>query len=278
VSGKPPRWEVLPSIIRQMLGDPLRWTDDEIAYLATLTPREAERFIEQYDRDSRYPGLLGGDEDRKYTIIFASGGAWYWARLRADGTPGPGIPWRRIRFDIDNKLIRASMRRTGAMTERLISGEMNLADWQAAMAREVKYINSVGAFLADGGPENLGVDAASILREQLTSELKYLDNFANQLADGKAPLNRRSVNRAKMYSKAGRSTYERVRRNVAGRYNFDEERRYLGAADHCDCCIIEADRGWQPIGSLIPIGACTCGPNCQCIVVYRNSETGDVWE
>lgn len=277
---KEQKWQVLPLATRRMLGSPLRWSNEEIAYFATLQPSEVERILAQFNRDSDYPGIIGGDDDRRYIMLFAAAGAgagaaWYYARLRADGKPGSGISWKRIRFDMDNKIIRNSKRRMGRLTERLIRGDMSLEEWQTATMREVKYIHSAGAFLADGGPENIGIEAQAILQERLTEEIGYLNRFADQIATGKQPLNRRAVNRAKMYSDAGRGTYERVRRHNASRAGFDEERRVLGQADHCDCCIIEAEKGWKPLGTLKDIGDCTCLTNCHCTFSYRNSKTGE---
>ena len=275
-----PKWQVLGPVKQRLLGDPLQWTDEELALMATLSDADVERIIAQFNKDSDYTGLMGGDDEHKYIILFvttgaAAGLAWNYARLRSDGKHGPPIAWKRIRFDVDNNIIRASKRRMADTTERLIDGSMNLADWQTAMAREVKYIHSVGVMLPEGGPANLGLHAQAQLEERLLHEYQYLYNFADEIALGKAPLTRRSVVRAQMYADAGRGTYEEARRDSAARAGFDEERRMLGQADHCGCCIEQAEMGWQPKGTLKPIGECTCLTNCHCTFIYRNSETGE---
>ena len=54
---------------------------------------------------------------------------------------------------------------------------------------------------------------------------------------------------------------------------YTEYRNVLGLAEkHCDgagSCLGESSRGWVAIGSLIPIGARTCGGNCLCSYEYR---------
>jgi hypothetical protein len=40
-------------------------------------------------------------------------------------------------------------------------------------------------------------------------------------------------------------------------------------------CIEEAQKGWQPIGTLSVVGSRTCLSNCRCSFSYRRSSTGE---
>jgi hypothetical protein len=54
---------------------------------------------------------------------------------------------------------------------------------------------------------------------------------------------------------------------------FEEARSVLHPADHCPGCLVEAEKGWQPIGAMVPIGERDCKGNCRCTVEYRRSGT-----
>jgi hypothetical protein len=59
----------------------------------------------------------------------------------------------------------------------------------------------------------------------------------------------------------------RQREKLAG---VTHERRVLDDAvkDHCQTCLDEAERDWQPIGTLTPIGSADCMSRDRCYFEY----------
>jgi hypothetical protein len=100
-------------------------------------------------------------------------------------------------------------------------------------------------------------------------QYQYLDRFALDIQTGKQRLDGRLLQRARMYGKAARSSYEQMRRREMVKLGKTEERRLLGPAEHCPGCLIEADKEWRPIGTLAPIGSQECRTECKCYFVFR---------
>lgn len=129
-------------------------------------------------------------------------------------------------------------------------------------------------------------------------QLGYLNRFRSQVESGAVPLDGRIAVRAGLYARAAWGVAWTVARSDAGReagvvdpmHPFPHaspglistpyaragsnrgnllERRVLGDAHHCGDCPELADRGWQPYGTLPPIGATKCGPFCLCHFEYR---------
>ena len=101
--------------------------------------------------------------------------------------------------------------------------------------------------------------------------------MAKEIASGKQRFDGTMLRRAVMYGLAGKKTFALLRGIGAAAQGYDEEHSELGAAEHCDECVGESERGWVEIGSLIPIGWRTCMSNCACKMQYRNSKTGKLW-
>jgi hypothetical protein len=62
---------------------------------------------------------------------------------------------------------------------------------------------------------------------------------------------------------------EKVKRS--GRYTMERRvhAKPLGQHDACETCLGESARGWQPIGTLLPIGDSEClGIRCDCFYEY----------
>ena len=68
-------------------------------------------------------------------------------------------------------------------------------------------------------------------------------------------------------------TYQTERDEAHARAGFDEVRSRLTIAEHCQGCVDEADRGWVPISTIVPIGQRTCKMNDRCFLEFRR--TGD---
>lgn len=78
------------------------------------------------------------------------------------------------------------------------------------------------------------------------------------------------IARAEMYGTAVWGAAQQIARNVYRTdHVYEEERRVLGRAEHCETCVKEAGKGWVPIGVLRKIGDSECGANCACTFHFR---------
>ena len=172
-----------------------------------------------------------------------------------------------------NKVITASQGNVEGITQALMDGNITVAEWQTAMAREIKIMHTASTAAAKGGWAQMAQADWGKTGSLIKRQYEYLNSFAADIASGKQPLNGRVMQRARLYAQASRGSYEEMRRREFSNHGYIEERRVLTAAEHCNGCIEQAKRGWQPIGTLDPIGAEECRTNCQCEFEYRTSET-----
>lgn len=163
------------------------------------------------------------------------------------------------------------------LSERLQSGSISLTEWRAGMAEQIKILDTSEAALARGGWDQMTQSDWGWVGSQVKEQYKYLDNFAGEISNGDQLLNGVFLRRVKMYAQAGRGTFEEMRRRYMRIYkDASEERRVLGVAEHCETykglegCVELAQRGWQPVGTLPPIGDTPCMVNCKCSFEYRD--------
>lgn len=187
----------------------------------------------------------------------------------ASASTGRFVKFSRVRDSLDQVALRSQANMRG-LSEQLLSGNMSLAEWQARMAQEIKTLHTASAAAANGGWAQMSKSDWGSAGAKIKRQYQYLQNFANEIASGKQPLNGRLLVRSDLYGKAGRGTYEDMRRRYQEQSNLmDEERRVLGEAEHCPDCLDYAGEGWQPIGSLPRIGESVCRTNCACTFEYR---------
>lgn len=150
-------------------------------------------------------------------------------------------------------------------------------EWALRMAGISATSALVAGAFAAGGWSRLDVVRGDV-EEQIASELSYLDAFADDVAGGRVPRDGRFVRRAMLYGAAGWGFYMLLRGREAGRRGYGEEHSILDpGAEHCQECVTEADKGWQPLGSLVPVGDRQCRSGCHCRIEYRNG-AGEVVE
>lgn len=188
------------------------------------------------------------------------------AQRYRDETNGRFIAWREVRAQVD-RVIDSGSDRLQALTERLVRGELSVADWMRGMGREIKSQNLLAAVAARGGWEQMTPSDFGRIGAKLRNEYGYLRRFAEQIARGEIPLDGRVVARSRLYAQAARIEYEQIRRE-AGIYTH--ERRVLHASESCEDCVEYAARGWRTIGTLPPVGDSRCGVNCRCTFEFSN--------
>ena len=179
-----------------------------------------------------------------------------------------------IRAQLD-KAIDSTADAMAAVSGRLQSGAISVAEWQTEMMGLIKEANLLGAASERGGWAHMTQADFGRAGRIIRDEYGYLRDFAAQIDSGKQPLDGTLARRARLYGQQGRATYYRFAHQDGLRRGFDEERSRLTPADHCETCVAEHNKSWQPMGEMIPIGSRDCRSNDRCYVEQRNSATGE---
>lgn len=165
--------------------------------------------------------------------------------------------------------------------ELLKKGQLSLGGWQEATANALKTLHLHQYVLGRGGVAQVTPAEWLAVGRQLREQYTYLRNFAEDINRGysigangqQIPMTEGRFNaRLKLYSQAGRISFEMGKQEVAKRQGKAFMRRFLGAAHHCPDCPRYARMGIQPIGVLpLPCTRCACRSNCKCICRYYNT-------
>jgi hypothetical protein len=194
---------------------------------------------------------------------------WNAASARYIDASGRFVPRSFVRDELDLAL-EAAQQRMAALAESLRDGTVTLDDWIVEMRRAIKEVHLYSAAASRGGWAQMSQADYGRVGQLVREQYGYLENFANEIATGLV-LDGRFLARVALYGSAGRRTFHKTERADMEQRAMDEERSLLNPADHCGECVAEAGKGWQPIGSLIPIGERTCKVNCKCDFEYRRA-------
>lgn len=190
---------------------------------------------------------------------------WTGSRYRASN--GQFVSRARVRKEIDKALL-SEQRRMHRLANQLRGNRITIGRWQDEMRAALKEVHIYSAAAARGGFAQLGAGEYGQIGQKLREQYTYLDGFAADIENG-LPLDGRFTGRVELYAQSGRATYHQHDRRVHEAADFTEERSVLGAADHCESCVEEADKDWQAIGEMTPIGERDCLARCHCTVEYR---------
>lgn len=159
-----------------------------------------------------------------------------------------------------------------ALAEALKNGSITLAQWEAGMRDIIREEFTNAMIAAKGGREFVTQSDWGYLGSLLKKQYQYLHNFAADIAKNpEAWMNGRLNMRMSLYQKASYAAFQEMVRREHIENGYTDERRVLGVADHCPGCLQQASLGWQPIGTLDPIGAEECNMSCQCEFEYRKT-------
>lgn len=148
--------------------------------------------------------------------------------------------------------------------------------WSVDTRAQLSQLHYACGMVAYGGRGQMNSEAWSNAENVIGTQLNYFSHFALQIASGAIAIDGRFANRAAMYGRAGYSTYENLNVYTQEFAGMKWEKRILGDADHCPDCFSEADRGWQPIGTLRFIGDSECTVNCKCHKIFSDSEDAPI--
>jgi hypothetical protein len=154
----------------------------------------------------------------------------------------------------------------------------DIAAWEAGMRQYLREQYEAAMTLVKGGRDNITQADWGYEGSLLKKQYQYLSNFANDIAKNPdAWLNTNRLNaRMDLYKESAYSAMEDMRRREYTEAGYTEERRLLHAAESCPGCLSQAGLGWQPIGSLDPIGAEECVTNCKCEFDFRKAEGASI--
>ena len=150
------------------------------------------------------------------------------------------------------------------------------------MQREIRRVHLAASFVGQGGALNMTDQRMQLLDEAIQKQMQYLERFTNELKaklKRNEPISMKDVRRAGMYADSAYTTAQQSLRSFVQEEFGDEsqERRVLGASEHCDGCVDEAAKGWQPVGTLTPIGGKECGNRCHCEFQFRLKQSKEDW-
>jgi hypothetical protein len=195
---------------------------------------------------------------------------WNEAAERYIAPTGRFVPQGDVRYALEN-VVKAGQAEMRQLAQDLAAGRIDVGLWQTQMAEQMKVLHTAAAAAARGGWAQMSQADWCATGQLLRQQYEYLQKFAAQVASGEQSLGPQFMRRAGMYGDAARNTHEAMRRRLMRQSGYDEERRVLGPAEHCDDCLEYAAEDWQEIGSLPPIGDSACLTNCHCHFEYRNS-------
>lgn len=170
-----------------------------------------------------------------------------------------------VRGGLD-QVITAGMQSARSLSDRLIAGDLSLAEWQSGMMAEIRRAHVIGATVARGGQASMSQADYGFAGQRIREQYGYLREFAAQIQDGRQPLNNVIAGRAEMYAEAGRATHRAMETRMALHAGYMLGRNVLGAADHCPGCLGATALGVVPIRDIPPVGTRDCLSRCHCVV------------
>jgi hypothetical protein len=156
--------------------------------------------------------------------------------------------------------------------------EEKFAAWATRTRREIKNMHNAVTVIALGGKKaamqftSTNAQTWAEAEALMANQLRFFDRFLFQTAVGAVPFDGRFADRVSMYGEAGYQTYENAVRLREMNAGMDQEMRVLNpGSEHCEDCLIEAGKDWQPTGTLRRIGDSKCRGRCRCRFKYRKT-------
>lgn len=161
-----------------------------------------------------------------------------------------------------------------AITKRMTDGRITVAEWQSQMKLELKNANIVNAQAGRGGRKAMTQADYGRQGGRLGFEYRKVDQFAADIVKRHGTDQEMSVAainaRAQLYANGPRTAMFDGMTAAKKGAGFTEERRVLGATEHCAVCVGFAAEGWQPIGHFPEPGTRCLGMHlCGCDKLYR---------
>ena len=243
---------------------------DNRLFLSVDTPESVRDVYELWDNHSGAPGLLAANSGYKYDPQ---------RRVYINTRTGREVTKAQITRYVD-KVSNETSLRMKKNTQQLIAGIIMLSVWYSRMRDLMKalyktvWILSIGGFVFDDDTQR------NLFYLFVLLHFNYLDNFSEQINDGRQPLDGFAMTRAGMYGEYGHGLWQNIKLVNGSAYGMTEGKRRLGVnEDHCTekenpnsgrpGCVELAKLGWVPIGEVVPIGDAICYTHCHCEILLR---------
>lgn len=205
---------------------------------------------------------------------------WNQAAGRYIGPDGRFVGQQTIRQELD-RVLDSITDQMVSLSQQFRSGAIDGRQFQVSSMDLIKRTHLAAAALEKGGWNQLTQSDFGRVGQIVRQEYGYFNNLIRQIESGEQRLDGTLDSRMRLYGQAGRGTYHKFERESRAVQGYDEERSILHGRDHCSTstrpgCVEEAAKGWQPIGTIAPIGSRTCLSNCRCSMSYKNSRTGEI--
>lgn len=190
------------------------------------------------------------------------------ARYRST-TRGQFVSRERILGLLDTQIHTAETR-LGDIVTAISEGALSPGYGQIVMRDELRRLHLQNAALGAGGFDRLSFREYGRAGRLLRDDYQRLTRLLGDMQAGKVSLPQ-ALQRVHGYVGSARVNFLEAERDAAratGR-TF-EERRRLGAAEHCEDCVGYARQGWQPLGVLpVPGERSRCNRRCRCTLERR---------
>lgn len=181
---------------------------------------------------------------------------------------GRFVAQRDITKSLDT-FLQTEERRAVELTNALRRGEITLQEWQGGMAQLIKETQLAGGALAKGGWAEMTAGDYARIAGRIRFNYGKLRAFARDLETGAVPADGRILQRAGLYVRNTRRTFQQIRREEAIVRGATEVRSIRHASDSCAGCLDMAALGWtDPVAMILP-GDRDCLGNCLCDLEYR---------
>ena len=158
-------------------------------------------------------------------------------------------------------------------TNRLVSGNIPLADWERLTAESIKNSHVDMMRLGRGGrAETYGIHYLEVANELRQNQYPYFRQLVQDLKDGK--LSRKQLDqRLAAYIRSSKVSYQKGRATVESINTYYAVRKLSEKAENCPECIQYFLMGVRPINEIpLPMTACRCGANCKCAIYYGTQD------
>lgn len=154
-----------------------------------------------------------------------------------------------------------------SLTKELYSGNISLANWQVAVASELKDAHLAQAMFAVGGRDNMGFAEFGRVGQTLREQYGFLDKFAQDITSGTVS-EAQALARIKQYGNASQQSYwgEYIEAST-GLFDY-----VLHPAEHCGDCVARAAGNPYTKETMQGIpgdGSTKCKANDMCTIERR---------
>lgn len=227
------------------------------------------------------------------TSATSSAPGWNAQTMAYVNASGVVVPAKSVRAALLAVIVKSqdeALRETAAM----LSGAIELAEWQQNMFDRIKRLNLAAYSVGLGGRQQITADQlvrttagipgdpaeVATIGDVIAYQYGRMQRFAEQVEKKHASADTPGEieARVKLYNAAAYPTFEMARAAAADAAGMDEELNVLSAVEHCQAkpesivpdCPSQTRLGWVPRGTLAPIGRRLCGNNCRCSIEYRH--------